>query len=71
MMGETDGRTLEVGDHVDVIGLGGERHGQGGESGFAIEASASEAGAGEKVGERFQAVEFKEPSRGPQTALTV
>jgi len=38
---------------VEVGGLGGERHGEGGVGGLAVEAGTCEAGAGHEVGDGF------------------
>ncbi len=56
MMGEAEGRSANAAKHVKIGSFGGERHGDGGEGGFAVKAGASQAGAGQDVGDGFQAV---------------
>src|SRR5207253_2148402 len=54
MVDEADGAALEIPEHVDVGGFGGERHGESCKRSFAGEAGARHRGAVEEVGDGFQ-----------------
>ena len=53
-MGKTEYRAPEAANHVEVWGLGSKRHGSSGEGGAPIEPGSPQAGAGQKMGQRFQ-----------------
>ncbi len=55
MVGEAGERPPEGGDDVDIGRFGGEREGEGGEAGGAVESGAAETRAGEEVGDGFHA----------------
>ncbi len=56
MVGEAEGGTAQAAENIEIGGFGGEREGERGQRGLAVEAGASEAGAGQEVGQGFQAV---------------
>lgn len=47
-------RAPKSGENVKIRRFGGEDHGGGGKSGFAIKSGSSEDGAGQKMGDGFQ-----------------
>jgi len=55
MVREGESWTSEAAEDVEVGGFSGEREREGGQSGLAVEAGASQACAGQEVGDRFQA----------------
>ncbi len=59
VLDESAGRALEVGEDVDVGRFGGEGHGEGGESGLAIEARTGKGSSGEEVGYGLHDVRFR------------
>src|SRR5215472_10212791 len=56
VMGKAVYRTSKSQKDVEVRGLGGKRHGRGGESCFAIESCSSEDGTGQKVSDGLQEI---------------
>ena len=64
MMGEAEGWTAEAAEDVKVRSFGVEGQRERGQRGLAIEAGASHAGAGQEMGDGFQAV--KKDSMGMQ-----
>src|SRR5215469_15910166 len=47
-------RPFESPKYVEIGRFRGQRHGCGGERGFAVESGSAEAGSGQKMGEGFQ-----------------
>ena len=57
MVGESERRaTNHAGNNVEIRGFGGEGQRERGQSRLAVESGASQAGAGQEVGDGFQAV---------------
>ena len=57
MMGKSEDRAAdETAEDVEIRSFGGEREGQRGQRCLAVQAGASQARAGQKVGEGFQAI---------------
>jgi len=56
MVSETERGTAKTTKNVQIGSLGGERHCERGQRRLAVESDASEAGAGQEVGDRFQSV---------------
>jgi hypothetical protein len=57
MVGEAECRAAsDARDHVQVGSLGGERQRERGQRGLAVKAGASQASAGQEVGDGFQVI---------------
>jgi hypothetical protein len=56
MVSETERVTTEAGEDVEIGSFGGEREGERGQRGLAIQPGAAHAGAGEEMGDGFQGI---------------
>jgi hypothetical protein len=56
MVGEAEDGIFEICQDVDIGHFGGQRHGSRGQCRLAIEPGTRQAGASEKVGDRFQSL---------------
>ena len=56
MVGEAEGRAAKSADHVEVGRFGRQRQSERGQRRLAVQSGASQAGAGQEVSKRFQAV---------------
>ena len=56
MVGETEGGAADAAEDIEVWGFGGEGERERGERGLAVESGASQACAGQEVGDGFQSV---------------
>src|SRR6266851_6783296 len=56
VMSKTEDRSAKITQHVDVRGFGRERERGGGQRRLAIQPCATEAGASQEMGDRFQLV---------------
>ncbi len=67
MMGEAKSGAADSAEHIEVWRFGGERERERGQRGLAVESGASQAGAGQEVGDGFQAV--KKDSMGMEVEM--
>src|SRR5215469_17801565 len=54
VVGKPIHRPFESPNYIEVGGFRRQRHGRGGERGFAVESGSAEAGSGQKMGDGFQ-----------------